>query len=93
MDYQFEEPIQHYNFVNRFLNILSKSKLPSYCYYYNNNELHYFYNNLTNEDKHTIYEFLIINKYINQEIIKENQFIENTRTLIESMCDQSLYEQ
>jgi hypothetical protein len=87
MDYQFEEPMQHYNFVNCFLNILSKSKLPSYCYYEDNNELHNFYNNLTNKDKQQIYKFLIINKYFNQEIIKENQFIENTQTLIESMCE------
>jgi hypothetical protein len=86
MDYQFEEPIQHYIFVNLFLNILSESKLPSYCYYDSDDELHIFYNNLTNEDKQKIYKYLINNKYINQKIITIDHFIANTRTLIESLC-------
>lgn len=87
MIYQSEELLQHYLFVNFFLTLMYGTKLPSYCYYDSNDELHLFYNSLSSINKQQIYKYLVDNKYINSTIITERQFISNTRSLIESLCE------
>ncbi len=78
----------HYIFVNFCLDILSSRKLPSYCYYDDNNQLNTFYENLTENDKIKIYTYLVENGYINPEIIIRTDFIQNIRKHIESFCQE-----
>jgi hypothetical protein len=72
---------EEYEFVNTFLNILY-GKLPSYCYYYPEDDLSNFWNNLTEDHYKIIENFLVFNNYINQRVTeksKENvlNFIKN----------------
>ncbi len=75
------EPIEEYEFVNTFLNILY-GKLPSYCYYQPEDDLSNFWNNVTEDHYEIIENFLVFNNYINKRITeksKENvlNFIKN----------------
>ena len=79
------QPIEQYEFVNTFLNILY-GKLPSYCYYYSDDDLSNFWNNLTVNDYEIIENFLVFNNYIQGSIIgksKENvlNFIKTINTI------------
>ena len=83
MDYMTNtfKPIEKYEFVNTFLNILY-GKLPSYCYYDPDDDLSNFWNNLTEEHFEIIENFLVFNNYIDDHIIdnaKKNvlNFIKN----------------
>jgi len=67
-------PIEEYQFVNTFLNILY-GKLPSYCYYYPDDDLKNFWNNLSDTDYSIIEEYLINNLFINEN--NENKSKDN----------------
>ncbi len=73
-------------FVNTCLNILY-TKIPSYCYFTNDCELHHFYDNLKHEEKKIIYKYLVNNLYINDYIINEEMFINNFRNIIDNMIN------
>ncbi len=77
----------HYTFVNLCLNILSSGNLPSYCYYDDDATLDPFYENLRNEDKNKIFNYLVSKKYINPDVISKDVFFTETRKTIESFCD------
>jgi hypothetical protein len=65
-------PVEEYEFVNTFLNILY-GKLPSYCYYEPGDDLSNFWNNLTNNDYEIIEDFLVFNNYINNKVDKKSK--------------------
>ncbi len=65
-------PVEEYEFVNTFLNILY-GKLPSYCYYEPDDDLSNFWNNLTNNDYEIIEDFLVFNNYINKKVNKKSK--------------------
>lgn len=77
----------HYLIVNQCLNILH-GKLPQYCYYEDNSELHRFYNNITRTEIKTIFTKLVEEKIINSEVITLAHFLTNFRRIIESLAEE-----
>jgi hypothetical protein len=76
------QPIEQYEFVNTFLNILY-GKLPSYCYYQSDDDLKNFWNNLNITDYEIIEKYLVFNNYIQENIIGKSK--ENVLNFIKSI--------
>ena len=53
-----------YIFVNQCLHKIYNCKLPSFCYYTDNDDLDDFWSHLSNDDYKTIYEYLVDIKII-----------------------------
>jgi len=63
-------------FVNQLLNILY-GRLPSYCYYTDEDDISCFFNNLTPEDYEKIYNYLLLNEEIVESDGDKREIFEN----------------
>ncbi len=77
----------HCVFVNNCLKLMY-GKLPSYAYYDDINDTYHFYENLANEEKYIIYNYLVHNKFINPYVITAQYFCINFRKIIDDMINE-----